>query len=61
MGDSGKEWLNKDFEELMKQNDIYFYHVDPKDNHTLGIINIFCKTIRSMINKYNLANNTNTY
>lgn len=61
MADSGKEWINRSFKNLMKENNIEFYPVDPNDHNALGIINSFSRTIRLLINNYNTANNTNTF
>ena len=56
--DSGSEFTNKKFKDLLKQYKIKIIYVDVGNHNQLGIVDRFCRTIRNLINKYLAANNT---
>ena len=45
----------------MKENNVEIRYVDKRDHTKLGIIDRFCRTLRTMINKYSTAYNTTRY
>jgi molybdopterin converting factor small subunit len=59
--DLGSEFTSKLYKDLMKENNIDIRYVDVGEHHELGIIDRFCKTLRSLIDKYITAYNTTTY
>jgi hypothetical protein len=59
--DNGKEFINKDFKELMKKYNVEVRYVEVGDHHKLGIIDRMVRTLRELINKYMFINNTNKY
>ena len=57
--DRGSEFINYNFKKLLENNNIHIQFLE--SSHKLGIINRFCRTIRSMIEKYLTAYKTNNY
>ena len=58
--DHGNEFKG-DFAVLMKSLNIMSLENDLENHRSLGVIDRFCRTIKSMISKYMTANNTGTY
>ena len=59
--DNGSEFTNKLFKDLMKKYDVQIIYVDVGNHRALGTVDRFCRTIRSLINKYLEANETTKY
>jgi ribosomal protein L21E len=59
--DMGKEFTSHDFQDLLKKHNIKIIYVDVGEKNKLGVINRFCLTIRTMINKYCLAYKTTRF
>ena len=59
--DSGSEFTNKKFKDLLKQYEIKIRYVYVGNHKQLGIVDRFCRTIRNLIHKYLTANNTTKY
>ena len=59
--DHGKEFINTEFKNLLKLNNIELQLIDVGDHNKLGIINRFCRTIRELLNKYMTAYKTTRY
>ena len=59
--DLGSEFISKSFKDLLKLNNIEIRYVDVQDHTMLGIIDRFCRTLRSLKNKYSTAYKTTRY
>ena len=55
--DRGKEFISHDFQDLLKKHNIGIIFVDVEEKNKLGVINRFCLTIRTLINKYCIVHN----
>lgn len=56
--DLGKEFLNHHVQDLFKKHDIKHWTYEPMSHNTLGIIERFNRTIRTMLRKYWAAYDT---
>ena len=59
--DRGKEFISHDFQDLLKKHNIGIIFVDVGEKNKLGVINRFCLTIRTLINKYCIAYKTTRF
>ena len=59
--DRGKEFISHDFQDLLKKHNIGIIFVDVGEKNKLGVINRFCLTIRTLINKYCIAYKTTKF
>jgi hypothetical protein len=59
--DSGKEFLNRDVHDLLKEYNIVHDTVEVGDHHALGIIDRFSRTIKEMIFKDFTEHNTTVW
>ena len=59
--DSGKEFLNRDVHDLLKEYNIIHDTVEVGDHHALGIIDRFSRTIKEMIFKDFTEHNTTVW
>lgn len=59
--DNGKEYTNKEIKDLLKHHNIEHRFVDVNQHSSLGVIDRFCRTLRSLINKYCTSHKTTRY
>ena len=59
--DQGSEFINKPFKDLMNDYETEIQYIDVKDHNKLGIINRFCRTFRTVINRYMTMYKTTKY
>jgi len=60
--DKGSEWISKQFQILMKDNNIHHIVINKDNSHnSMAIIERFNRTIREMIDKYMIAYKTHTF
>jgi hypothetical protein len=59
--DNGTEFTNKKFNQLIEKNNIHHYLVEPEDHRKNMRVERFNQTLRGMIKKYMVANDTLTF
>ena len=51
LSDNGKEFLNRDFQAIVKRDDIFHMTAEPGDHNALGVVDRLSKTLKDIMYK----------